>query len=86
MSDVQEKCLKAIRLCDIVERDNSDISDSEEENVNDIDISMSELQQMSTHMHESAFQNIWFGDNPHGIYGAVPTNLMHAFFMAFSHM
>jgi len=30
-------------------------------------------------MHESAFNNIWFGDNPHGIYGAVPTDLMHAF-------
>jgi len=79
MSDVQEKFLKAMQLCDLIEKDNSDISDSEEEDANDIDIILSELQQMSTHMHESAFQNIWFGDNPHGIYGAVPTDLMHAF-------
>jgi len=40
---------------------------------------MSELQLLSTHMHESAFCNIWFGANPHGIYGATPTDLMHAF-------
>ena len=68
-----------MQLCDLIEKDNSDISDSEEEDANDIDIILSELQQMSTHMHESTFQNIWFGDNPHGIYGAVPTDLMHAF-------
>jgi len=30
-------------------------------------------------LRESAFNNIWFGGNPHGIYGAVPTDLMHAF-------
>jgi len=40
---------------------------------------MSDLQQMSTHIHESAFQNIWFGANPYGIYGAVPSDLMHTF-------
>jgi len=79
MSDIQEKCCKAMQLCDLIEKDNSSISDSEEEDANDIDIIMSEQQQMSTHMHESAFQNIWFGANPHGIYDAVPTDLMHAF-------
>jgi len=31
-------------------------------------------------MHQSALCNIWFGDNPNGIYGATPTD-MH-FFMA----
>jgi len=79
MSVVQEKCCKAMQLCDLIEKDNSDSSDSEEENANDVNVILTELQQMSTHMHESAFQNIWFGDNPHGIYGAVPTDLMHAF-------
>jgi len=77
--NVQEKCVKAMQLCDLIEKDDSDISDSEEDDVNDINVIMSELQQMSTHIHESAFQNIWFGDNPYGIYGAVPTDLMHAF-------
>jgi len=49
----------------------------EEENiVNDI---MVNLQQLSTQLHQSAFCNIWFGDNPNGIYGATPTDLMHAF-------
>ena len=68
-----------MQLCDLIEKDNSDSSDSEEENANDVNVILTELQQMSTHMHESAFQNIWFGANPHGIYGAVPTDLMHAF-------
>jgi len=80
MSDIQGKCCKAMQLCALVEKDNSDISDSEEEDANDINAIMSELQQLSTHMHESAFQNIWFGANPHGIYGAIPTDLMHAWF------
>ena len=30
-------------------------------------------------MHISAFSEIWFGENPNGIYGATPTDLMHAF-------
>ena len=79
MSDVQERCLKAMQLCDLIEKDNPNISDIEEEDANDINIIMTELQQMSTHMHETAFQNIWFGANPHRIYGTVPTDLMHAF-------
>jgi len=37
------------------------------------------LQQLSTHMHTSAFLHVWFGENPNGIYGATPTDLMHAF-------
>jgi len=79
MSDVQEKCRKAMQLCDLIEKDNSDSSDSDGEDGDDVNVILTELQQMSTHMHESAFQNIWFGNNPHGIYGAVPTDLMHAF-------
>ncbi len=68
-----------MQLCDLIEKDNCDISDSEEEDTNDINVITTELQQMSTCMHESAFQNIWFGANPHGIYGTVPTDVMHAF-------
>jgi len=79
MSDVQQKCHKAMQLCDLIEKDNSDSSDSAEEDGDDVNVILTELQQMSTHIHESAFQNIWFGANPHGIYGAVPTDLMHAF-------
>jgi len=30
-------------------------------------------------MHDNALDGVWFGINPHGILGACPTNLMHAF-------
>jgi len=36
MANAQEKCVKAMQLCDLIEKDNSDISDSEEEDVNDM--------------------------------------------------
>jgi hypothetical protein len=37
------------------------------------------LAQMSTHAVRNAFSNICFGGDPRGIYGATPTDLMHAF-------
>ncbi len=30
-------------------------------------------------MHDNAFDTVWFGSNDHGILGACPTHLMHAF-------
>jgi len=30
-------------------------------------------------MHNSAFWNLWFGQNLNGITSATPTNLMHAY-------
>ena len=34
---------------------------------------------ISQHIHDSAFAEVWFGENPCGIFGATPTDLMHAF-------
>jgi len=38
-----------------------------------------ELSQLSHHMHNSAFRNVWFGRNLNGINSATPTDLMHAY-------
>ena len=38
-----------------------------------------EYSKLSHHMHNSAFQNVWFGQNLNGITSATPTNLMHAY-------
>jgi len=38
-----------------------------------------ELSQVSHHMHNSAFRNVWFGQNTNGITSATPTDLMHAY-------
>ena len=37
------------------------------------------LHSMSQHRHDSAFVDVWFGENKMGIFGATPTDLMHAF-------
>ena len=38
-----------------------------------------ELKKLSQHMHDNAFDGVWFSVNSVGILGACPTNLMHAF-------
>jgi len=79
MSEIQEKCHRSMAFYKLIPsgRELTVMEMSEEEDiVNDI---MVELQQLSTQLHQSAFCNIWFGDNPNGIYGATPTNLMDAF-------
>jgi len=38
-----------------------------------------ELSALSHHMHNSAFRNVWFGQNRNGITSATPTDLMHAY-------
>jgi len=53
MSDIQEKYHMAMQLYDLIEKENSEISDSEEEDAIDVNKIMSELQQLSTHIHES---------------------------------
>jgi len=40
---------------------------------------MHKLQKQLQHMHDNAFNNVWFGVNPNGILGACPTDFMHAF-------
>jgi len=40
---------------------------------------MDKLQKLSQHMHDNAFDSVWFGVNPNGILGACPADLMHAF-------
>jgi hypothetical protein len=40
---------------------------------------LDKLHSMSQHRHTSAFLGIDFGANKHGIFGATPTDLMHAF-------
>ena len=47
---------------------------------------LSSLQKKSHHMHDNSFEGIWFGDNNFGILGALPTDLMHAFYMASFHI
>jgi len=55
MSDIQKNCHKAMQFYDLVKKDNSETSDNEEEDVIDANEIMNELQQLSTHMHESVF-------------------------------
>ncbi len=43
--------------------------------------SLSNLQKLSQHMHNNAFDGVWFGVNPYGIVGACPMGLMHAFYI-----
>jgi len=38
-----------------------------------------ELSALSHHMHNSAFRNVWFGQNRNGITSATPTDLMHVY-------
>jgi len=79
MTEIQEKCHWSMAFYKLIpsNRELTIMETIEEENiVNDI---MVNLQQLSTQLHQSAFCNIWFGDNPNGIYGATPTDLMHAF-------
>ena len=37
------------------------------------------LKDLTQHCHISGYHGVWFGSNPHGIHGATPTDLMHAF-------
>jgi len=39
---------------------------------------LSKLHKLSQHMHDNAFNGVWFGINPYGILGACPMDLMHA--------
>jgi len=66
-----------LHLCDLVEKDNSDISDSKEEDTIDVNAILNELQQLSTHMLESSFQT--FGLVLIHTEFMAPTDLVHAF-------
>ncbi len=37
------------------------------------------LKGLSHHVHNNASEKVWFSNNPHGILGATPHDLMHAF-------
>jgi len=37
------------------------------------------LQRKAHHMHNNSFKGIWFSENCFGIWGALPTDLIHAF-------
>jgi len=45
----------------------------------EMDQCMDKFQQLWQHMHDNAFDNVWFGVNPNGILGAFPTDLMPTF-------
>ena len=79
MTEIQEKCQWSMIFYKLLPS-NKELTImemvKEEDIVNDI---MVDLQQLSTQLHQSVFCNIWFGGNPNGIYGATPTDLMHAF-------
>jgi len=40
---------------------------------------LEQLKGLSHHIHNNAFKKVWLGNNPHGILGATPHDLMHAF-------
>ena len=79
MMQVQQMCHKAMVSYGLLPSDDNLTIQQREEQIEECADIMTELKKLSTHMHSSAFSQIWFGENPHGIYGATPTDLMHAF-------
>jgi len=39
---------------------------------------LEKLQQLSQHMHENAFSNVWLGCNTYGVLEALPNDMIHA--------
>jgi len=79
MTKVHEMCQKAMISYGLLPSNNHLTTHQREEQIAQCADIMADLKNLSTHMHSSAFSQIWFGENPHGIYGATPTDLMHAF-------
>jgi len=78
MDDLQKLAIRGLELNgfipnDDVERMAIHVKQAENNKV------LEHLQKKSHHMHDNAFEGMWFGDNSYGILGALPTNLMHAF-------
>jgi len=79
MNAVQAICQKPLLFYGLVESE-KELTVHERATLEpEVNVALLELQQLSTHLHISAFSNIWFGENPNGIYGTTPTDLMHAF-------
>ena len=79
MMHVQQMCRKAMLSYGLLPSVNNLTIQQREEQIEECDDIMTKLKNLSMHMHISAFSEIWFGENPNGIYGTTPTDLMHAF-------
>ncbi len=86
MTQVQQMCHKAMLSYGLLPSDNNLMIQQREEQIEECDDIMTKLKKLSTHMHISAFSEIWFGENKNGIYGATPTDLMHAFLQGIKKM
>ena len=75
----QEESVLALKLMGVLEFDDDDTVLSEKEGRMRLKEIEEELNDLSQHIFDSAFANVWFGVNERGILGATPVDLMHAF-------
>ena len=81
MDDINQKCKEAMKVMFPKEYDNNNavlamtapaLKQAQQDKLD-------KLQQLSQHMHENAFQNVWLGSNTNGLLEALPHDMMHAF-------
>jgi len=81
MDDINQKCKEAMKVMFPKEYDNNDdvlamtapaLKQAQQDKLD-------KLQQLSQHMHENAFQNVWLGSHTNGLLDALPHDMMHAF-------
>jgi len=77
MMDIYLLCHRAMQYHGLVPFDDNVIDEDEDDIEEEACQLRWHLQQLSMHMHTSAFLHVWFGENPYGIYGATPTDLIH---------
>jgi len=78
MSDLQSMSMRALELSGLVPNENVDNLPINQKQFQ-LNRYLLELKKLSQHMHDNAFDGVWFGVNSAGILGACPTDLMHAF-------
>jgi len=78
MNDLQSTSTRALELSGLQPNEHVDVI-AVHERQHQMNAVILELQSLSQHMHDNAFEGVWFGVNPEGILGALPTDLMHAF-------
>jgi len=78
MNDLQTISIRALGLHGFIPKEEVEQLPINEK-MYEISRCMDELQKLSQHMHDNAFDSVWFGENDNGILGACQTDVMHAF-------
>jgi len=78
MSALQELSICALELSGFIVNENDDAIPNFQRQVQ-LNEHFEKLKKLAHHMHDNAFDTVWFGENDHGILGTCPTDLMHAF-------